>query len=275
MGPAPRATVTEEQQVTSAGISALSYTPDGGEIVGLDGAGSIFRLDADTLEQIAEPIPLEPTAPLEARMRRHGWRLLRPRSRRAYGRGRADAPVRPHGSISPRAGSCTKPTWGSSRRAPPSLPTVAGSPWPPTPGRSGCWSSTSWEWVRPPIPAHSGWALNVSWAPDGTLFASAGQDGRVILWDGRTGERLGTVLPLNPDGWGATANFLTDGHTVIIGTSDYDLFTWDTRVEKWIERACTIAGRNLTTDEWRDAFGDRPYHETCPHSLKPRTLRPA
>ena len=27
--------------------------------------------------------------------------------------------------------------------------------------------------------------------------------------------------------------------------------------------ACRVAGRNLTETEWRDAFGDRPYRETC------------
>ncbi len=38
----------------------------------------------------------------------------------------------------------------------------------------------------------------------------------------------------------------------------------DTRPEHWIEVACAIAGRNLTEDEWSDAFDDRPYRETCP-----------
>ena len=57
---------------------------------------------------------------------------------------------------------------------------------------------------------------------------------------------------------------MPDGHTLIIGTADREVFTWDTRVESWVERACAIAGRNLTTDEWRAAFGDRPYRRTCP-----------
>ncbi len=38
----------------------------------------------------------------------------------------------------------------------------------------------------------------------------------------------------------------------------------DTRPERWVEVACAIAGRNLTEVEWSDAFGDRPYRETCP-----------
>ncbi|MET0459643.1 MAG: BTAD domain-containing putative transcriptional regulator, partial [Ilumatobacteraceae bacterium] len=49
-----------QRQVASAGVPSISYTPDGSEIVGLDGAASIYRVDADTLEPIGEPIPLEP-----------------------------------------------------------------------------------------------------------------------------------------------------------------------------------------------------------------------
>ncbi len=248
--------------MTSAGISALSHTPDGSEIVGLDGAGSIFRLDADTLEPIAEPIPVSRRTPRGVSVGIDGdFFALGPDGRTAVAVLRSGASAwvdLAEGRILHQADLGLEPARAAISPDGRRLAVAANT------GEVGLLELDSWEWVRPPIAAHAGWALNVSWAPDGTLFASAGQDGRVILWDGRTGERLGTVLPLNPDGWGATANFLTDGHTVIIGTSDYDLFTWDTRLEKWIERACTIAGRNLTTDEWRDAFGDRPYHETCP-----------
>ena len=101
------------------------------------------------------------------------------------------------------------------------------------------------------------------WAPDGSVFASLGNDGRIGLWDGRTGDRLGMVSVGDADSW-TIANFQPDGHTLLIGTSDARVFTWDTRVETWVERACDIAGRNLTVDEWRDAFGDRPYRRTCP-----------
>ena len=103
----------------------------------------------------------------------------------------------------------------------------------------------------------------MTWAPDGTHFASAGADGRVILWDGRTGEPL-VEVPLGKPGSTTIATFLPDGHTLIVATTDYEVFTIDTRLETWIDRACAIAGRDLTTTEWEQAFGDRPYHETCP-----------
>ena len=65
---------------------------------------------------------------------------------------------------------------------------------------------------------------------------------------------------LEPDLW---AHFLPDGHTVLIATFS-DVYTWDTRPAEWVEFACQIVGRNLTTEEWHAAFDDRPYRKTCP-----------
>ena len=63
--------------------------------------------------------------------------------------------------------------------------------------------------------------------------------------------------------------FLADGHTVLIAAFGGAVYTMDTRPEHWVEVACAIAGRNLTEAEWSDAFGDRPYRETCPANAGP------
>ncbi len=31
----------------------------------------------------------------------------------------------------------------------------------------------------------------------------------------------------------------------------------------WLERACSVAGRGLTEEEWRTLFEDRPYDPVC------------
>jgi len=85
----------------------------------------------------------------------------------------------------------------------------------------------------------------------------------VSLWDGKTGAQLATVLPGRPE-VPAVVEFLPDGHTLMVATRDGGVYRWDTGIEHWIDSACTVAGRNLTPDEWRDALGDRPYSETCP-----------
>ena len=54
-----RGTPTIQRQIAPTGIVALTYTRDGGEIVGIDDTPAIFRVDADTLEATGEPIPLD------------------------------------------------------------------------------------------------------------------------------------------------------------------------------------------------------------------------
>jgi len=119
------------------------------------------------------------------------------------------------------------------------------------------------DWVRPPVDGHEAAVRSVAYAPDGSLLASGSRDGRVGLWDGRTGALLGTILPGGPTNE-TMVEFLPDGHTVLISSENGALYTWDTRLQPWVEHACAVAGRNLTQDEWRDAFGDRRYHRTCP-----------
>ncbi len=119
------------------------------------------------------------------------------------------------------------------------------------------------EWVRPPVDNHDGTVVSLTYAPDGAVMASGGSDGRVGLWDGRTGALLGSVLPGRPN-IPVTVEFLADGHTLQIASLDGAVYTWDTRPQHWVEHACTVVGRNLTQDEWRDTFGDRSYHRTCP-----------
>jgi hypothetical protein len=85
----------------------------------------------------------------------------------------------------------------------------------------------------------------------------------VTLWNGQTGGLSRTsVRPGDVES--SAAEFLPDGHTILVATVDGDVYALDTRLERWIDHACAVAGRNLTPDEWREVFGDRPYRETCP-----------
>jgi WD40 repeat protein len=121
----------------------------------------------------------------------------------------------------------------------------------------------SGEWVGPPRLAHGGSSATALYAPDGATVVTSGSDGAVGLWDGRTGAPLAMVVPARPDVM-PDPRFLPDGHTVLISSVDGTVSTWDTRLEYAVGFACQVAGRNLSPEEWRDAFGSRPYRETCP-----------
>lgn len=98
------------------------------------------------------------------------------------------------------------------------------------------------------------------------MLASGSSDNTVILWDvlnpsdptrfgqpltGRTGLILDVV-------------FSPNGQTLASASEDYTVILWDVGLQAWKTRACNIAGRNLTQEEWLLYFPFYAYHQTCP-----------
>ena len=69
------------------------------------------------------------------------------------------------------------------------------------------------------------------------------------LWDLATGRQIGTTFP-DPNyantGYGITAT----GQLFTFALRDEQLLLVDLDPDHWLAHACTVAGRNLTTDEW-------------------------
>ena len=116
--------------------------------------------------------------------------------------------------------------------------------------------------VRPPVIGHDDGTNLVVFSPDGSRFVSAGFDGTVSLWDGRTGAQLAHVE--SPARRPASAEFLPGGRDLLIATYDRGVYRWDTSIDHAVAFACRMAGRNLTRNEWADAFGRQTYRPTCP-----------
>ena len=55
-----------------------------------------------------------------------------------------------------------------------------------------------------------------------------------------------------------------DGKELAIPSGDLGIVLWDLDPQHWLDAACSLAGRNLTPEEWDQylgAFGE--YHESC------------
>lgn len=90
------------------------------------------------------------------------------------------------------------------------------------------YSVSEWKKEKSFAGGHSGDITSLSWAPNGTMLASAGADGRIVLWETKTQRILqrydfGNVLNL---AWHPTKNSLS------FTTSDGELFIYDNFVPK-------------------------------------------
>ena len=130
-------------------------------------------------------------------------------------------------------------------------------------GRLNFLDGETLEPLAPPREAAAGFVIDL--LAIGPLLASLGSDGDVRLWDVATWQPVGLGLT-EEHYWG----FLS-------GRSE-ELAVWfegaeggEGRVRRlplapkaWVERACSLVSRQLTSDEWDLIHPDQEWRETCP-----------
>lgn len=95
-------------------------------------------------------------------------------------------------------------------------------------------------------------------------MVSAAADGSVSLWDDTTLELLGTVYaPHKGEPPPTGAQFIGDTHDVVIASHDGKVYRWEIDIERAIDFACQMAGRDLT-EEWAQFLPTQPYRVVCP-----------
>jgi WD40 repeat protein len=111
---------------------------------------------------------------------------------------------------------------------------------------------------------------SIAYSPDGKMLAySAGELGfTMVLWGPANAKPRGTL-----EGSATTLSmaFTPDGRRLITGHSNGEVVLWDVDLEGWPRRACEIANRNFTRDEWNTFVGrDLPYRAVGPALSVPR-----
>jgi WD40 repeat protein len=114
-----------------------------------------------------------------------------------------------------------------------------------------------------PLTGLTGFADTVDLAPDGSTAVGADAAGNVLLWDVPTRSTIGDPFPGPMADRTAAAAFTPDGRSVVVISDTGAGWVWDVDPADWLQRACAVAGRSFTRQEWQEFLPDRPYHATC------------
>jgi WD40 repeat protein/serine/threonine protein kinase len=104
---------------------------------------------------------------------------------------------------------------------------------------------------------------SIGFSPDGQLLASSDFPEHMLLWDVSRGETIGQPF-VGHNGRINTLAYNPNGLNVATGSLDSSVILWDVSLASWQNRACAVANRSLTAQEWERYFQNTPYHDTCP-----------
>jgi DNA-binding SARP family transcriptional activator/WD40 repeat protein len=126
------------------------------------------------------------------------------------------------------------------------------------------WDPISDRRIASPLLVTAGPVSSVAFDSTGRRFVTAAsQDGTVKLFATSTLQQEGTALPTD-QGSAATATFAPRGDTLLVVNDQGNAFTWPLSLTAWEQRACAIAGRNLTRQEWNRFVPGQSYSRICP-----------
>jgi len=123
--------------------------------------------------------------------------------------------------------------------------------------------SATGEQLYEPLVGHSDQVNVLAFSPDSSLLASGSSDQTVRLWNTADGQAVG--MPLHGHSTAVIAlAFSPDGSLLASAAGTDPIRLWDMDPEIWVQRACDIANRSLTQEEWATFISNNPYQETCP-----------
>jgi len=123
------------------------------------------------------------------------------------------------------------------------------------------WDADTGRAVRPPFASPNGGISSVTYDHTSRRIVATGFDGAVRLWD--LGSRKVVGTPLEQSAVGGWGMFSPDGRNVVTVFGNGRGVVWDVDPADWASRACAIAARPLTRDEWAQFVPGTPYRPSC------------
>jgi WD40 repeat protein len=122
------------------------------------------------------------------------------------------------------------------------------------------WDAKSGKLIRE-FDQNVGGVATLAFSSDGKTLAISGLDPVTSLWDVASGTQIGPKLPT-----GSRKTMLDqspDGRHLLTTAANGQGVVWDINPESWKQRACDLANRTLTREEWDEFLPGRPYKPAC------------
>jgi WD40 repeat protein len=104
-----------------------------------------------------------------------------------------------------------------------------------------------------------GGVLRLEFSPDSRLLAVSGKPD-ASLWDVETGTQVGR---LSGGSRRAMLDLSPDGRLLLMTNGNGQGAVWDIDPDSWKDRACALANRTLTREEWKEFLPGRSYEPAC------------
>ena len=112
------------------------------------------------------------------------------------------------------------------------------------------------------LSADGGGSTTLEFGPDSRILAVSGFGEPVAsLWDVATGTRIGPSLSAGRRT--AMIDLSADGRHLLMTLANGEGAVWDVDPASWARRACDLANRTLTREEWEKFLPGRPYEPAC------------
>ncbi len=104
--------------------------------------------------------------------------------------------------------------------------------------------------------------------PHSKTLATVGDDNKVRLWDLASMRQIGPALPEPQVACPVVfcvnvVEFDPSGNHLVALYQTGAAIVWDVDPNLWERRACAVAGRPLTREEWRELLPGRRYQPAC------------
>jgi len=129
-------------------------------------------------------------------------------------------------------------------------------------GAAQLWSTNDWQPIGPGFRAHGSWVLEARFSENGRWLATFGGDGAAAIWDVTNGRQLGASLVGTRNEFGGMW-LSDDGSRLTIYQTDGSVWSWPLDDATWLKDVCSIAGRDLTADEWQTYAPNVPATPVC------------